>query len=1128
MHVILDPGNSSISRTIFNRHGHEWGARLKHALEIHTLGGLRAQHNSEPLSGLASRKALALLAYLAVTEMPQSRDHLAALFWPDRSQTRARGNLRVALSSLRKQLEPLLQIEHERIGLKEGASYWVDAIELRHYVESRSMSRAAELYRGEFLQGFHVPDAPEFDQWAMVEREHLRQMALEALQTLVERCLYLRNYREAAKYAREMVGINPLAESAHRNLMRALALSDQRDRALAQYEECRRILGAELAIQPSMDTRILLRQIRAGYFSPDFPTFASRYDLPEKLTPFIGRERELREIGALLGEPNCRLITIIGPGGVGKSRLAVEAARAHYAAFPDGEFYLSLAGFEAAESVIPGLVEVMQIGVGTSTDPRDWLLTFLRDKKALLILDNFEHILEATEILNDILRTASRLQVLATSRVSLRLPGETRYMLSGMRVPLESVTENLNDYAGVKMFVNCAQMLRQDFPRDPDDLAQAAEICRLVDGLPLAIELAASWVGVLSAGEIAAEIRRGVGLLESDLEKIPERQRSFRAVFGHSWALLTAREQTILCGLSLFQGGFDRAAAESVTGGDIGDLRALVNKSLIAITGAGRYKVHELLRQYAHERLVGSPGVEDHLRGLHADYFMRLVQRQDARLKGAEQENALEDMRREIRDIRPAWEWILRGGNLPQIRGSIDPLCRFYQWRRRDREGERACRMAIEALGARIAREEEPSARIELLRIMAKALTWHGAFLSEDSAREAHRRAAGILTELEASNVDVWRERAFLLEQMGHLEIDHDLDAAGERYEGAFALYEQLRDDWGRASTLMGLGWVAGHTGDFDAAGAYAAESIGVYRGLASPRGTADALWLLGILAIMRDELGEAERLISEGLRIRKRLGERVADIPGHLMDIGMALTWIGKVAEAVEVREEALAIFEERGTPHQIAAAHVRLATALMHFGDFSQAAIHAQKGSRMAREIGDLRSVGIAMMDLTVAELDKGDGEGSYARCQEGVAALRDVPGSAELGWLLGLAAIHECWRGKYEDAKGTILEALELGEGMLGSISVMIALYALGLLFAHEGRSERAIELIALAERYPIMAQSHATQDFVGPDVREIEAGVPADVRARAKARGRALDLMETRAELIAELRGELAGE
>ncbi|NJM42327.1 MAG: hypothetical protein HC853_17115 [Anaerolineae bacterium] len=356
------------------------------------------------------------------------------------------------------------------------------------------------LYRGDFLEGFNLKDAPEFEEWVVAQREHYRELALRLLHGLAEAALREGRYTEGVDYARRILALDGWREEAHRLLMLCYARSGQRSAALAQYAECRRVLGKELGVPPSAETMALYERICAAAQS-------SRHNLPPQMTPFVGRERELAQIEALLLKPECRMLTVLGIGGAGKTRLALQIAARFAEQFINGVWFVPLATVQAG-ALIRAIADAVQCPISGASEPKQPLLNFLRERELLLLLDNAESLLDSTALFSEVLRAAPDVKLLITSRERLNLQAEWMFGLDGLDVPLAGRGDA--SCSAMQLFVQGAQRTRASFALNENELPAAGRICRLVAGLPLGIELASAWVRTLDCAHIANEIQRNL------------------------------------------------------------------------------------------------------------------------------------------------------------------------------------------------------------------------------------------------------------------------------------------------------------------------------------------------------------------------------------------------------------------------------------------------------------------------------------------------------------------------------------------------------------------------------------------------------------------------------------------
>ncbi|MGC9336222.1 MAG: AfsR/SARP family transcriptional regulator, partial [Anaerolineae bacterium] len=729
-------------------------------LRLELLGRPRLVCDGTPLAPWTLQKSVALLAYLAVTGRTRNRSALAGLLWPDLPEASACSNLRKVVAELRRQVPSHLVITRTEMAFDRASSYWLDVEAFERGIgpvlarrEGRitpagaaALAEAVVLYRDDFLRDLVVHDAPPFEEWKLLEREHLRNLALRGLQALVDFHTDREDPARALAYLDRMLVLEPAQEEAHRSKMRLLAQGGERETALRQYEACRQALAA-LDASPDDETTALHQQLRARSYLP-LATRAPRHHLPVPLSPLVGREAELTEIRERLQEPACRLLTLVGPGGVGKTHLALEAA----AGMPPGD--ASLDGWEAevyvvrleampvVEALLPGIALALDLPLLEEQDPMQQVVAWLGGKQVLLVMDGFEHLVPGAKLLVELLQASPGLKILATSLVRLDVEGEQLLPIQGLACPEREPAhrESAISSPALRLFESTARRIQPGYEVPDAELVEAARICHLVDGLPLAIVLAASWAGMLSPADIAAQLQGegnpGLDFLRTDAQVLPVRQRSMRAVFDHSWGLLPERGREVLSALSVFRGSFTMAAARQVAGASLWEMRVLMDRSLLQHTAAGRYSMHQLLRQYTGETLAEVPSAARKARDRHSAFFAAALARWGLDLQGPEQRAALAEMAAEGENLRAAWEWLVERGQVVQLGQAMAALCYFHKWLGQYNRGESLCRWTAERLtvAAGPGGDEGPGLSEGLAagggveRVRALALAWQGVF----------------------------------------------------------------------------------------------------------------------------------------------------------------------------------------------------------------------------------------------------------------------------------------------------------------------------------------------------------------------------------------------------------------
>jgi predicted ATPase/DNA-binding CsgD family transcriptional regulator len=737
-----------------------------------------------------------------------------------------------------------------------------------------------------------------------------------------------------------------------------------------------------------------------------------RHNLPAATTPFVGRELELADLAELLAHEDIRLVTILAPGGMGKTRLALEAAKSHLPRFRNGIYFIPLVQLRAVDNIIPTIAASLNVQLSTSADPTAPLLNYLRDKTILLVLDNFEYLLDGASLITMLLEAAPGLKIVVTSRERLNLRGETVYALGGMALPTGATrTETLNCSA-VQLFIQRVQMMRANAAVPDNELTYVERICRQVGGMPLGIELAASLVEVLAPEEIAVEIEQNIDILATEMRDMPPRLRSVRAVCDYSWARLTDAEREVYMRLAVFRAGFTRAAAQAVTGADFRVLKRLANKSLLQReAGSERYIIHELLRQYAEEQLQTS-GTADATHQAHLTYYTDLLAQSESRIKGHGQLEALNQIETDFENIRTAWQWAVEHTDFEAIDQSLEALYWFCNMRARVPNGEKLFRQAREQFGVSFAPDAHPVQRRLLLRFDASG---------EDYKTQIEQMLA--LARQHGNQGEV----AFFLWMLGvNRYVSGDFNRAIVVLKEAFNLCQRLGDDFYASEVLHLLGICARFVGQIEEARAFDRQVRELSRRTGNKFALGRALGSQGLYAVFEDNNAQAQNDLQEAIAIRGELGDR-AGVATSLMSLSQD------------------AFFRS----------------------DLSRAKVFAKESLELATDINSPfpKAIALGMLGL-FASIEEAYGK-AWELSRESLSLAPD-PNTfvAHLG--LAMAA---CGLENYAAAREHIQTVLKSRNPWHTPRGLTSCLPVLAILYASQNEAEQAVEVLALALTHPM---------------------------------------------------------
>ncbi|HEY1513146.1 MAG TPA: adenylate/guanylate cyclase domain-containing protein [Gaiellaceae bacterium] len=740
-------------------------------------------------------------------------------------------------------------------------------------------------------------------------------------------------------------------------------LLSQTTRALVDADV--RDLGVHRLKDLSAPERIY--QLEVDGLPCDFPLLktveAGMKNLPAPRTSFVGRASELEAIERLLDDAGCRLLTLVGPGGAGKTRLALEAAGRRVDRYPHGVHFVPLVSVASPEFLAPAVAESIQFAVDvvhSGFSARDQLLDYLSGRSTLLVLDNFEHLVEGSGFLTELIERAPQVELLTTSRERLNLQSEWVFDVEGL-----GLAENGNGSASAaRLFVERAAQVVPGFALDAAEYSQVLRICRLVDGMPLGIELAASWASMLSCAEIGDAIEGNIDFLATSMRDVPERHRSLRAAIDHSWRLLTDVQRSAFSRLSVFRGSFDRSAAVAVTGADLRVLSDLVGKSLLRRPDFGRFELHELLRQYAAEQLLLSPAEEVDARRRHARHYAAMLRDRETALMGPEMGVARDELRGELDNLRVGAEWSVADDDELEALGMLEGFYSFL-WMHSWFDGAGTLERLERAAGF----DADDPARASAVALAAVACRITiGARLGYDPAAE--ELTIRCLPVLRARNLE--REVARCLCSLGIGAVYRDAFADAVTFlEEGIAIARATGDTLTESGALMDLGFAHLLTDDLDAArDAFEAANV-LCNQLGNPLLRAYGTSKLGLLADAEERFGDALRLHIEAHDLFASVGDAAG--PGYALSrASLSAFGLGDYPEALRLGRAGYEAFSESNHRWGLIVALCRIGFAELALGDggearerFGEALERAHASQAVSLELLALSGVGACLAE-------------------------------------------------------------------------------------------------------------------------------------------------------------------
>jgi diguanylate cyclase (GGDEF)-like protein len=756
-----------------------------------------------------------------------------------------------------------------------------------------------------------------------------------------------------------------------------------------------------------------------------FQSIQPRNNLPNTPTSMVGREYEIQEAKHML--ESSRLLTIIGPGGVGKTRLALQVGAELQEEFPSGVFWIPFATIMDVEMVLASLAAALGFTFYGGEDPEIQFFNFLQEKQVLLLLDNLEHLSDGVDVLSRLLEKASQVKLICTSRERLNLQGEAVLLLHGMDIPAKASLEHIEGFSAVQLFLQAARLANTDFVLDQSNKDEIIQICQMVDGLPLGIEMAASWTRMLSPEQIVQEMKKNLNFLSTTQRDRPLRHQSLRAVFEQSWFLLSREESKSLANLSVFPSHFSREAAASVGQVSLLTLSRLLDKSMLQVAKNSRYAIHEVIRRFSLEKLESDASAWEKIHRSFLDYYAGFMTKASDKLYGYQQVDTLNQINLEIDNVMQAWKLCLDHGLWDRIDQMLQSLFLFYEIRGLVQEGDRnfsQAQVLLETLEETISGEAS-----SLQQLLGRILVRRGVFMRRQGMYEQSQN-------LTVSGLELLR-----------------------RYE---VVPEQ-------AFGLLKLGQLLEEFGDYEAGRIACQEGLELYQSLGDQYGAAQILHEMGVIAYQSGNYAEAEKQTQESLGIFRQVGD-TWNLAMALINLGNVESELGIYQRAQEYYRQALDLFEQVGDSSGKAAALNNLGDVARELAEFDQAQVYLQQSLLLYQQLGHRYGQSVAMCNL--GEVLNRLNQVSKARSilEQSLSICAETGNHTGMAYALVTLAVILTQQGELDSARQYLCQALSLALENQTLPLVMDVLVACGQWLRQDGKGGQALQILMYATRHP----------------------------------------------------------
>ncbi len=968
-------------------------------IQLKALGGLRLESTGFKSTQFSQLKPLLLLTYLSV-EGSQQRKHLAELFWPEGDRMKSLG---MSLLRLRQGLGEGVESDDQ----KAWTTISSDVKVLLEALDKSQWQQADELYTGAFLEGVVLETwSSELEEWVYTTREYLAERVQHALLNLAEEAANKQDFARAgelAERAYKLPGLNGTDVTCLKRLYPLLCAGNCLHAPDVRKE----------AASYGVTLQLTTQEARA-MFKPETKSSST---LPLRGTSFVGRDEELAELATLLNKPNLSLLTLLGSAGVGKTRLALQLAHEQQklGTFKDGVYFVPLDALGDSSLIPSSLLSHFGLTQQGKTEPLTQLTDFIAERNILLVLDNFEHLSEGSSLLSQLLSNCPNLILLVTSRERLNLEEEHVFTLEGLPfVTTPTGDAKLSD--AVQLFRERAGQVQPRFEIDKN-LNDVLRICELVEGLPLGLELAASWVRMMSCQDIAAEIERGLELLSSTSKNIPKRHNSLKAAFEQSWKLLTSKEQEVLRKLSVFVGGFRREAASEVAGATIPVLASLVDKSLLRVLPNGRYERHLLLYQFTREKFIEQPSEQLKVQENLAGYYLAFAELADQHLQGREQVMWFGRLDEELDNLREALRFLETKEDASSALNLATTLGHFWNARGYYAEGSGHFMTLLSKTRGSTFMRAKASLR-------AGDLLWKQDY---QNAQGLYEQCLTIATELAEASLKV----EALLGLGSIAKVNHgDFERARLHYQSALELAKASGNKAHLATALRCLGMLSSDRANYQEARSYYEASVRLYGEVDNQHGRAKSLLNLATISVYLGELRKAHTMNVEALELFRAVGDKYGTA---LTLIGLAIDAVeeGKRHKAIEIYEETLQLFRSLGDKRKISHILNNLAGNFQRLAEPDKARAMLEESLAIQQQVGDVSLITHALYILGQVHGDNGEFQQARQTYKECVELCR----KNEINWtlmrVLEVSAKLHLQEQDYSKAKAELGEAHQLAQ-------------------------------------------------------------------------------------------------